>query len=447
MNAPRLFLIVLVALGLAGVKPLAAAEVPKGRVLEKVACVADSNQTYALYIPTTFDPARPMPVLLCFDPGARGKAPVERFQAAAEKFGWLVAGSNNSRNGPWEANATAIQAMVKDLTAHLPIDSKRVYAAGLSGGARVACQLGMSGMLQGVISCSAAFAGSETPRKVPFLFFGTAGVTDFNYRELTRVDRELEERRAVHRVVIFDGGHEWLPAPLALEALAWFELQAMRAGTRPKDPTWTAEQFAARRAAVPTEPVIERLRALHSLVADFKGLSDTAALESEVATLGASREFKDALKAERTLERTEQATIEDLLTAVNEGYVGSVRKRVTDLQAKAKGTGPERAMAVRVLQGVGSTCGEMAREALRANDYDAAAAVLEMVVLVRPERPQGHFDLARVRAQLGDRKAAMTALQQAVAVGFKDAARVKDEKAFDKLRNDPVFQALVSGMK
>src|SRR3954464_15475156 len=111
---------------------LSGAEIPKGHVLEKVACAADPSQTYALYIPTNFDAARTWPVLFCFDPGARGKAPVERFQAAAEKFGWLVAGSNNSRNGPWENNATAINAMVTDVDHHLPIDRKRIYVAGLS---------------------------------------------------------------------------------------------------------------------------------------------------------------------------------------------------------------------------------------------------------------------------------------------------------------------------
>src|SRR4051812_26516327 len=80
-----------------GVGRAHAAELPKGRLLEKVACAADATQTYALYIPTSFDPARRWPVVFCFDPGARGRTPVERFTAAAEKYGYLVIGSNNSR--------------------------------------------------------------------------------------------------------------------------------------------------------------------------------------------------------------------------------------------------------------------------------------------------------------------------------------------------------------
>ena len=93
-----------------------------------------------------------------------------------------------------------------------------------------------------------------------------------------------------------------------------------------------------------------------------------------------------------------------------------------------------------------STCSESAREAFRNHDYETAASVLEMAVLLRPERVQAHFDLARARAQLGDKKRAIAALQQAVAAGFKDTTRLNEEKAFDRMRADPAFIAIVSTM-
>lgn len=426
-----------------------AAEIPKGRVLEKVACVADNSQTYALYIPSSFDPAKKYPVLFCFDPGARGKAPVERFQAAAEKYGWLVAGSNNSRNGPWEANAKAIGAMLGDVNKHLPIDSRRVYVAGLSGGARVACQVALGGIARGVIACSAGFPNStDIPSKLPFVFFGTAGVTDFNYAELRRVDRELDDRKAPHRVVIFPGGHEWLPAELAVEALAWLELSAMRDGTRAQDAAWIQAQYEARLAAVPVQPAGENFRALKSIAADFKSLADTAALEKKVSALAASPEIRDGQKAERAIERREQALSGELMTAAMEGFPGSVKKQIAELRAKAAAPedSDEKRMAARVLAGVASSCGEGAREAMREQEYLQAAGLLEMATLLRPERTQSWFELARARAHLRDKKATVAALQQAVAAGFTDAERVRGEKAFDFLRSDAAFVAVVEGM-
>lgn len=420
-----------------------AAEIPRGRILETVACASDPTQTYALYIPTGFDPAKKTPVLFCFDPGARGRAPVERFQAAAEKFGWLVAGSNNSRNGPWEANAKAISAMVGDLNRHLPIDAKRIYVTGLSGGARVACQVALGGLAQGVIACSAAFSGGETPSKLPFAFFGTAGVTDFNYRELRRVDRDLDGAKSPHRVVIFDGGHEWLPPALALEAVTWLELQAMKAGTRPRDEAWLAAEFAARRAAVPATPEIEEWRALKSLATDFKGLAETLEIEKRVTALAASSAVRAAQKAERARERTEDGLMEELTAAMGDGFESAVKKIVVELKAK---TDPaDRVMATRVLQGAASACGELAREALRQQDYAAAAPILEMALLLRPGRAQTYYDLARSRAALGERAKAVAALREAVAAGFKDKARLESEKAFDKVRKTPEFAAVVAG--
>jgi len=440
----RIFVLCCVGLGAL----LRGAELPKGRLLEKVACAADATQTYALYIPTTADPAHRWPVVFCFDPGARGHVPVERFKDAAEKFGYVIAGSNNSRNGPWEANANAINAMVNDVNRFLPIDAQRVYLAGLSGGARVACQVALGGMAKGVVACSAAFVGSETPERLKFAFFGTAGATDFNYLELRRTDRELEERRLTHRVVFHSGGHEWLSSELAVEALAWFELQAVRSGAKPKDPAWIEAQFAARRAAVPEQPLAERVRALRGLVADFKGLTAVGDVEKEAATLGATREARDALKAERAAERREEALGDELAVAIREGAAREVTKTGVDLRARsaAKDT-PDGQMAARVLQGAYTSCSETARELMRTESYADAVPLLEMMTLLRPERPQAFFDLARCQAYRGDKKRAVAALQQAVAAGFKDAARIEGEKVFATLRTEPAFLDLVGAMR
>ena len=426
----------------------AAPELPKGEVLAQVACTSDANQTYALYVPRSFDPAKKIPVLFCFDPGARGRVPVERFKEAAEKFGWVVAGSNNSRNGPWDANATAIKAMVGDVTRHLPIDAKRIYVAGLSGGARVACQIALGGLAQGVIACSAGFPASETPRKVGFAFFGTAGQTDFNHRELRRVDRELQDRKAVHRVVIFDGGHEWLPPALAVDALAWLELHAMRTGLRPADPAWIEEQWASRTAAVPAAPAVETWRALQAVVVDFKGLAATETLERRARELAGSREVRDTLKAKRSADAKEESLIEELLAAAYEGTPSMVEKTIVDLQSKAKGTdAAARMMATRVIQAVASNCSEAAREAQRVNDHERAASLLELATRLRPERTRAYLDLARARALQGDKKATLAALERAAAAGFRDAPALEREKAFDRWRNDAAFKAVLEKLR
>src|ERR1043165_9117236 len=98
--ARHLFALIILTAGSAAAAHAGGDTPPVGRVLEKVPVGRDATQSYALYLPAAYTPARKYPVLYFFDPGARGAVPVERFKEAAEKYGYILVGSNNSRNGP-----------------------------------------------------------------------------------------------------------------------------------------------------------------------------------------------------------------------------------------------------------------------------------------------------------------------------------------------------------
>jgi len=428
-----------------------AAELPRGKLLGTVAAMATPDQTYALYVPTAYDSARAWPVVFCFDPGARGRVPVERLQAAAERFGWIVAGSNNSRNGPWAANAAAITAMMTDVTTHLRVASKRIYTAGLSGGARVATQLAISGLAKGVIACSAGFPISEEgiPAKLAFGFFGTTGTEDFNYSELRRVDGELDDRKAPHRLVVFPGGHEWAPEAVFIEALAWHELQAMKAGTRARDDAMIKALWETRLAAVPAQPANDRYSALKSLAADFNGLVDVAAQDQEAKKLGAQRDVKDAIKAETALFAREDELAAKLADTAVGGSAVRKQKLAEDLLQRAgvAEDTAERRMVRRVIAGFASSVREGTTTMLASGEFVDAAGLLEMAVALRPGQARTLYELARARAFGGEKAKALDALRQAAAAGFSDAARVESEPAFAKLKGDAAFQAQLAGIR
>jgi predicted esterase len=394
-----------------------------GRLLERVACKADPAQTYALYVPKDYTRDKKWPVIFCFDPGARGRVPVERSQATAEKFGCIVAGSNNSRNGPWADNLAAMQAMITDVDTHLALDGGRIYAAGLSGGARVAAEAGVLGIAKGVIACSAGFPvrPEGIPRQVPFLFFGTAGTEDFNHGELQRLDADLDDRHAVHRIVFFAGGHEWASPALLEEAVAWLEIQSMRRGARPRDDAMIQASWQSRLAAARALEPGPAWRELKSIAADFHGLFDTAAVEQEVKARSGTREVKDWQRATRRL-----AGREEELTA---------------------GDTPERQMVRRAIGGVLIGNRENLRALFDDHAYHAAIAQLELGAALRPGQPRTLFDLARACAYHGEKSRALEVLQQAAAAGFSDAARVEGEPAFGKLRKEATYQAALAAIR
>ena len=209
-------------------------ELVPGKLVPKV--LATSDFSYALYLPKGYNVKQKWPVIFVLDPLARGSLAAEKFVPGAERYGYIVAASNDSRNGPLRSDA--IGAMWDDVRTRFSIDPKRLYLAGMSGGARAAVTVAErcdACAVAGVIICAAGFADSKYSPSKRLAFYGIAGIYDFNYPELQRSMEKLESLQITHRFQSWQGKHEWAPAPVLEDALAWFRLQAMVRGTIPRD--------------------------------------------------------------------------------------------------------------------------------------------------------------------------------------------------------------------
>src|SRR5215475_13441521 len=113
-----------------------------GTVHASVTVAADPTNSYALYLPSGYSANKRWPLLLVFDPFARGEISVKLFYEAAEKYGFIVVGSNNSRN--FQDPSAAIRTLWADVKERYAIDPRRIYTAGLSGGARVASSIALA---------------------------------------------------------------------------------------------------------------------------------------------------------------------------------------------------------------------------------------------------------------------------------------------------------------
>src|SRR5439155_21642105 len=95
--------------------PILAQDLPRGTIIDDVRCAADPTQSYALYLPSTYSRDRVWNLLIAFHPAARGRAMVEKYQAAAEQYGYIVAGSNTSPNEPWAVAIASLPATMAGL--------------------------------------------------------------------------------------------------------------------------------------------------------------------------------------------------------------------------------------------------------------------------------------------------------------------------------------------
>src|SRR3954471_9191289 len=205
-----------------------ASEQAKQRVvMERVAAPGESSRTSAVLQPAGYIADRRWPVLFVLDPRGRAMLGLERFADAADRLGYIVVSSYDSRSDSTkDVNVQAINAMLATALSRFAIDTTRMYLAGFSGTARqmwdFAAELpanvaGVIGFGAGLPTLSdgfmAAFEGRES-----FAYFGGAGDEDFNFVETKVFADKLKGTMAV-RFAEYAGPHAWAPAAIAGAAL------------------------------------------------------------------------------------------------------------------------------------------------------------------------------------------------------------------------------------
>jgi hypothetical protein len=441
-----------------------AQDLPAGKIIERVVCLKDAGQSYALYLPPNYTTDRRWPVIYAFDPAARGMRPVERFKDAAEKYGYIIVGSNNSRNFPDRPLSEIINAMFDDTQTRFSIDQNRVYTAGMSGGARVAGLVAQSlaqspgGGAAGVILCGAGFSEAKQPEKpLPFPVFGVAGVEDFNWIELRQLHKTLDSIGSANRFVTFDGDHTWAPPDFCLTAVEWMELQAMKSGRRERDDKLIAGLFdklaGEARADESAKRVYEAFLKYEAIAKDFKGLREAPEFAKRADELRSSSEVKDRLKQEKTAEQSQRrlsqefyAARERLNTAENPAVaIMDVKNMISDLRMKAASRDEtvDRLVARRALGAFYVSVNEQASRHRGAKKYQEAAASLALAADIRPDNPQIFFSLARARALAGAKRQALEALKKAVELGFTNADEIAGNEDFASIRNEAAYKRLI----
>ncbi len=188
------------------------------------------------------------------------------------------ASSNNTMSdGPWEPNTRAVNAMFPDLMKRLPIDDRRVYATGFSGGAMLSWIVGLrTGQLAGVLSVGGRLPDGLEDQVPGFAFWAAAGRTDFNYRPSAELDAIAAKAGVPHRLEYFDGPQTPTPAADARRALGWFEVLAMRDGRRPRDEAFVDAELAVDVRRRGARAAGSRARSAPSFRSDRRELRRTA---------------------------------------------------------------------------------------------------------------------------------------------------------------------------
>ena len=448
----------------------AAEEFEKGKIIEKVDCRGSDDESYALYLPSDFTPTVKRPVLYLFDPGARGPIAVDRFLQAAEKYGWILVASNNSRNGPWEPNLRAAQVMFEDSSARLPIDETRIYAGGFSGGSRAACVFPriINRRIAGTIGVGAGISNTGTrPEDIgAFSYFGIIGLADFNYPEMKRLDEDLEGAQVPHRILYYEAPHQWPDPETCSRAVGWMEIAAMKQGTRKRDEAvidgMLAKELENARALEAAGKPYWAARQYEAVSQLFNGLRDSGAAV-EAGRIQRSREYARFLKEEKKRDARDVSIRRDFVRAytlieqapsdrmrfvevLKDLKLGSLKK-----EAKAAGTVEDRSFAFRVLFDISINMEQKAFESCDQKDWTRASSLFELAAEACPEGDRRekniYFNMACVAALRGDEKAALKHLETAVAKGFSDVEALENQEDLAGIRQTSRFREIVERLR
>ena len=440
-----------------------AQSLPAGTLIERVTCQKEATQSYALYLPGNYSTDRRWPIIYAFDPGARGSVPVKLYQEAAEKYGYIVAGSYNSHNGPEVPLSAIVHALWEDTHSRLAIDDRRVYTTGFSGGARVAASVAYAnpGRVAGVILNGAGFSPQTKANKdLNFVVYSLAGLEDFNYFELKELERTLKDVGVTNRLTTFEGQHSWAPAEFCTGAVEWLELQAMKSGSRDKDEGFIdrvlAKDVARAREAEAGNRLLAACSIYESLVTDYRGLRDVAEFERKAASLKMTQSFKNEVKMESDAEQSYRRRATDFARMLaqsgqpeeHEIALSDARKSIARARKQASGakTEDERREARRLLALFSITLREQANLHRYQKDYGALLDCWLLVDEVRPDVPQTLYQLAVAYALNGNKKQTLETLKRAIDKGWKDAQEIAHNTAFDLVRREPAYQQLIESI-
>jgi len=423
---------------------------PKGQVIDKIVCKNNTSQSYALYLPSTYSNDKLYPVVYAFDAHGTGKLPVANYKDLAEKYGYIIAGSNNSKNGnAWEESEHIAAELFMDVQNRLSINTARVYLLGFSGGARVVNGIAIeNGAIAGVICCGAAAPGTNSthPRN-NYTWLGIAGLEDFNYTEMRKYDMvDLAGHNVKHGLITFDGKHEWCPKQVMDEAFWWLELCEMRNNKSSINDTMVKRRITLDIKQIEKYMQSKQFFNAYNLckktINFYDGLYDLSYCFKTFKTLQTNDDVDKGLKDEDTLWAKEDKLKNYYVTGFQSNDFERWKKEIGSLNQKIKTEKNKNDVQSykRVLGYLSLAAYMQCSGALKQNAIPAAEYFCKVYVLIDPTNSEAYYFTAIVNAKEGKANEAINALNGAVKNGFKDLPRLQNEIAFDAIRNSDDYR-------
>ena len=402
-------------------------------VRDSIICSYAPTQVYAVFLPEGYHRGKEYPLLVLFDPMARGVRALTNFKEAADRYGWIVACSYNSRNGSWESSENAWSAILPDLKHRYSINEQRIYTGGFSGGARAATGIASKNPeVRGVIGCGAGLPTEESwlPGDRPFPVANVVGMQDMNLLELYQLPGWFAQRNMPHNLITFEGIHTWPDSQSILLAVTWLEIQAELERKQPGAGRLVSlgeQWFELAQASAKSNSVSgmrQYLMLQSTLPEDLlpSGLETAIeALQNDAEHQAYRKALKESLEGEQLKRTIYQSSFlvspekyEDSLTFAGwERMIAELKKTSTRADRAGKD------QALRMLNMIQAACVEVGGYALKDKNYKRLILLYRIFSIQNPDRSFGLYMMSRGYAGLKNKQKALKYLKEARSKGFR----------------------------
>ena len=440
-------------------------DIRKGVLLDSIPVQQTEGENYALYIPDRANLDSLSSIVFIFDPAGRGKLGIKPFIEAADKYVLILVCSNNNRNTAYAENYNIADRLFKDVFSRFAIDPKRIYAAGFSGGSRLASSIGMlSGAFKAVVGCGAAFSGSTVDMPFAddhFYYAGLVGNQDMNYQEMVKAGQWLDQIRMRNRIFTYDGHHTW-PAPEQItKAFDWFYLQDIESGKEPINTIFLDSYFSeALQEAQNLHDTNHIVEAAEQYDYIFETLSKYYKLDSIAVKsnkLRKSKEYKRSLQEKNKIVKEEASWTARLMARVHkESAIGESpdnfrwwKKELGRLEEDYSTNSrlDYQHMGNRLQRMIFAVGIESFELAMAQKDQKKAIYYARFMTAIWPKNAYVHFRIAGGYAEMDKVDAALSHLEAALENGWDNKQLILRTKSFDRIKNQSRFQLLLEQLQ
>jgi predicted esterase len=397
------------------------------------------NRIYSLYLPEDSSLAgRKLPAMIFLDPHADGQGPLQRYRRLADRYGFMLIGSMDMKNGrSLEEAASIVDDLVREAGTRLPADPSSITLVGFSGAAKAALATASGNKgITSVIYCGAALPPAILQMSRPTL--GMTGSADMNFSEVLAFHASQDSSDARQSLLADEGRHEWPDETIFENAFIWSLSLRCRARNDCDSAKLLQLSVTSDRIRKKIKDPFQQSLALRHHIICFNGLTDISDAQKALALLTSSDPYSRQMRSIETGLAKEKVEREELLKAFSDRDLTWWRRRIRSLQSS-----PKDPVNRRLLGYISLGAYTFSRKSLDRHALPEASDFLTIYRLADPTNSEWAFLTACLSAEKGDRAGVLEYLRISIRLGLDDPEKVRNEPLLKEFFADPEVAALI----